>query len=181
MSSQKKAVVAIGGNSLVKDKAHQSIQDQYKAVTETTKHITGMIEQGWTVAIAHGNGPQVGFVLRRSEVAFKTEGVPEVPLEYCGADTQGATGYMLQQNLYNEFLARGIDKNVATVVTMHQDHATQGHLGRSPLGRTGGRELLASRALFAGARLRQQLPHRNVLAGLPARLGTGAPTAGLGV
>jgi carbamate kinase len=117
MSSQKKAVVAIGGNSLVKDKAHQSIQDQYKAVTETTKHITGMIEQGWTVAIAHGNGPQVGFVLRRSEVAFKTEGVPEVPLEYCGADTQGATGYMLQQNLYNEFLARGIDKNVATVVT----------------------------------------------------------------
>ncbi len=115
--SQKKAVVAIGGNSLVKDKAHQAIADQYKAVTETTKHIAGMIQQGWTVAIGHGNGPQVGFVLRRSEVAFKTEGIPEVPLEYCGADTQGATGYMLQQNLYNEFLERGISNNVATVVT----------------------------------------------------------------
>lgn len=115
--SQKKAVIAIGGNSLVKDKAHQAIHDQYKAVTETTKHIAGMIEQGWTVAIGHGNGPQVGFVLRRSEVAYKTEGIPEVPMEYCGADTQGATGYMLQQNLHNEFLARGIDKNVATVVT----------------------------------------------------------------
>jgi len=115
--SEKKAVIAIGGNSLVKDKAHQAISDQYKAVTETTKHIAGMIQQGWTVAIAHGNGPQVGFVLHRSEVAFKTEGVPEVPLDYCGADTQGATGYMLQQNLYNEFLTRDIAKNVATIVT----------------------------------------------------------------
>jgi len=115
--SQKKAVIAIGGNSLIKDKAHQAIRDQYKAVAETTKHIAGMIEQGWTVAIGHGNGPQVGFVLRRSEIAYKTEGIPEVPLEYCGADTQGATGYMLQQNLYNEFLARGIKKNVVTVVT----------------------------------------------------------------
>ena len=115
--SQKIAVIAIGGNSLVKDKAHQAIADQYKAVTETTKHIAGMIQQGWTVAIGHGNGPQVGFVLRRSELAFKTEGIPEVPLEYCGADTQGATGYMLQQNLYNEFLERGIAKNVTTVVT----------------------------------------------------------------
>ncbi len=115
--SGKKAVVAIGGNSLVKDKAHRAIHDQYKAITETAKHIAGMIEKGWTVAIGHGNGPQVGFVLRRSEIAFKMEEIPEIPLEICGADTQGATGYMLQQALYNEFLARGIDKKVATIVT----------------------------------------------------------------
>ena len=113
----KVAVIAIGGNSLVKDKARQSIQDQYQAVNETCMHIADMIEQGWTVAIGHGNGPQVGFVLRRSEIAFQVEGIHEVPLDVCGADTQGATGYMLQQSLYNEFLKRGIDKNVATVVT----------------------------------------------------------------
>ena len=115
--SQKIAVIAIGGNSLVKDKAHQSVQDQYKAVNETCKHIANMILEGWTVAIGHGNGPQVGFVLRRSEIAFQVEGIHEVPLDVCGADTQGATGYMLQQNLYNEFLINNIDKKVATVVT----------------------------------------------------------------
>jgi carbamate kinase len=115
--SDKIAVIAIGGNSLVKDKARQSIQDQYQAVNETCMHIADMIEQGWMVAIGHGNGPQVGFVLRRSEIAYKVEGIHEVPLDVCGADTQGATGYMLQQSLYNEFFNRGIDKHVATVVT----------------------------------------------------------------
>jgi carbamate kinase len=115
--SQKVAVIAIGGNSLVKAKGKESIDDQYQAVYETCLHIADMIEQGWTVAIGHGNGPQVGFVLRRSEIAFQTEGIHEIPLDVCGADTQGATGYMLQQNLYNEFLKRGIEKGVATVVT----------------------------------------------------------------
>ncbi len=114
--SEKIAVIAIGGNSLV-NKGRESIQDQISAVNETCKHIADMIEQGWTVAIGHGNGPQVGFVLRRSEIANRVEGVHEVPLDVCGADTQGATGYMLQQGLYNEFLKRGIDKKVATVVT----------------------------------------------------------------
>jgi len=113
----KVAVIAIGGNSLVKDKAHQSIEDQIQAVNETCMHIADMIQQGWTVAIGHGNGPQVGFVLRRSELANQVEGIHEVPLDVCGADTQGATGYMLQQSLYNEFLKRGIDKKAATVVT----------------------------------------------------------------
>lgn len=115
--AEKVAVIAIGGNFLVKDKARQSIQDQYQAVNETCMHIADMIEQGWTVAIGHGNGPQVGFVLRRSEIAYQVEGIHEVPLDVCGADTQGATGYMLQQSLYNEFFNRGIDKHVATVVT----------------------------------------------------------------
>lgn len=111
------AVIAIGGNSLITDKAHQSIEDQYEAVHGTSVHIADMIEHGWTVAIGHGNGPQVGFVLRRSEIAHKVEGLHQVPLDVCGADTQGATGYALQQNLYNEFLMRGIDKQVTTVVT----------------------------------------------------------------
>ena len=115
--SEKIAVIAIGGNSLITSKEKVSVEHQYQAVHETSLHIADMIEQGWTVAIGHGNGPQVGFVLRRSEIAHRVEGVHEVPLDYCGADTQGATGYALQQNLYNEFLVRNIDKPVATIVT----------------------------------------------------------------
>ncbi len=111
------AVIAIGGNSLITDKEKVSLAHQYQAVHETSRHISDMIKQGWTVAIGHGNGPQVGFVLRRSEIAHRVEGIHEVPLDYCVADTQGATGYALQQNLYNHFSEKGIDKPVATVVT----------------------------------------------------------------
>jgi carbamate kinase len=115
--SKKVAVVAIGGNSLIKDKDHQTVEDQYQAARETTHHIADMIEQGWEVAIGHGNGPQVGFILRRSEIAAKVEGMHEVPLDVCGADSQGAIGYALQQTLQNELFKRGIKKPVATVVT----------------------------------------------------------------
>lgn len=111
------AVVAIGGNSLIKDKNHQSVEDQYLAAKETTLHIADMIEDGWDVAIGHGNGPQVGFILRRSEIAAHVEGMHEVPLDVCGADSQGAIGYALQQNLQNELRRRGITKSVTTVVT----------------------------------------------------------------
>ena len=115
--TKKVAVVAIGGNSLIKDKNHQSVEDQYAAAKESAHHIADMIVDGWDVVIGHGNGPQVGFILRRSEIAAKVEGMHEVPLDVCGADSQGAIGYALQQNLQNEFRARGIDKSVATVVT----------------------------------------------------------------
>jgi carbamate kinase len=117
MTKQKLAVVAIGGNSLIKDKAHQTIEDQYQAAKETTFHIADMVEQGWDVAIGHGNGPQVGFILRRSEIAAKVEGMHEVALDVCGADTQGAIGYALQQNLQNELYQRGIKKKVVTIIT----------------------------------------------------------------
>jgi carbamate kinase len=111
------AVVAIGGNSLIKDPQHQSVEDQYQASKETTFHIADMIEAGWEVAIGHGNGPQVGFILRRSEIAAKYEGMHEVPLDVCGADSQGAIGYALQQTLQNWLFQRKIHKNVATVIT----------------------------------------------------------------
>jgi carbamate kinase len=76
-----------------------------------------MIEAGWDIAIGHGNGPQVGFILRRSEIAHKVEGMHELPLDVCGADSQGAIGYALQQNIQNELKKRGIDKPVATIIT----------------------------------------------------------------
>jgi carbamate kinase len=109
------AVIAIGGNSLIKDKNHQSVPDQYLAAAETCHHIAGMIQQGWEVVITHGNGPQVGFIVRRSELSRHE--LHEVPLDSCGADTQGAIGYMLQRALYNEFRRRGLQKYAATVVT----------------------------------------------------------------
>lgn len=115
--AKKLAVVAIGGNSLILDPKNVTVEDQYIAAAQTNKHIADMIEAGWDVAIGHGNGPQVGFILRRSEIAAKYEGMHEVPLDVCGADSQGAIGYALQQTLQNELIQRGIKKPVATVVT----------------------------------------------------------------
>src|SRR5512143_3823599 len=117
MAKNQLAVVAIGGNSLISDKAHQTVEDQYQAAKQTTFCIADMIEQGWDVAIGHGNGPQVGFILRRSEIAAKAEGMHEVPLDVCGADSQGAIGYALQQTLQNELYRRGISKGATTVIT----------------------------------------------------------------
>lgn len=117
MTDKKLAVIAIGGNSLIKDEKRKSVEDQYEAARETTFHIADMIEAGWNVAIGHGNGPQVGFILRRSEIAAKVEGMHEVPLDVCGADSQGAIGYALQQTLQNELFRRGIHQPVATVIT----------------------------------------------------------------
>jgi carbamate kinase len=116
-AKKKWAVIAVGGNALIKDPQHKTVQDQYRAAKETMHHIADMIEQGWEIAIGHGNGPQVGFILRRSEIAEKVAGMHPVPLDACGADSQGAIGYAFQQNLYNEFKRRGMKKNVATVVT----------------------------------------------------------------
>ena len=109
------AVVAIGGNSLIKDKDHQTVPDQYQAVAKTCFHIAGMVEAGYEVVITHGNGPQVGFILRRVELSCHV--LHAVPLDSCGADTQGAIGYHIQRALGNEFRRRGIDKQVVTVVT----------------------------------------------------------------
>ncbi len=108
-------VVAVGGNSLIKDAKHQTVPDQYQAGAESMHHIADMISAGYDVVVTHGNGPQVGFILRRSEIA-RTE-LHEVPLDYCGADTQGAIGYMFVQALHNEFRTRKMDKKAVAVVT----------------------------------------------------------------
>ncbi len=115
MIDKKLAVVALGGNALVIDKNRKSIPDQFDAVKETVGHIVDMIEDGWKVIVSHGNGPQVGFILRRSELALHE--LHPVPLDYCGADTQGAIGYMIQKALVNEFHKRDMDLQAVTVVT----------------------------------------------------------------
>jgi carbamate kinase len=112
---RQRVVVAIGGNSLITDAAHQSVEDQYLAAAETDHHIADLVEQGLDVVVVHGNGPQVGFILRRSELAAHE--LHEVPLDVCGADTQGAIGYLLQQNLCNDLRERGIQRGVVAMVT----------------------------------------------------------------
>jgi carbamate kinase len=111
----KTVVVAIGGNSLIKDAQHQSVPSQYAAVVETVRHLTDLVERQYRLVITHGNGPQVGFILLRSEHSRGL--LHQVPLDSIVADTQGALGYQLQQALENEFRRRGLKKSVATIVT----------------------------------------------------------------
>jgi carbamate kinase len=109
------AVIAIGGNSLIKDKEHQTVRDQFDSTEETCIHIAEIVKQGWRVVVTHGNGPQVGFILLRSELASNV--LHTVPLDSCGADTQGALGYMIQQLLGNRLKQVDSDVPVVTVVT----------------------------------------------------------------
>jgi carbamate kinase len=114
MSSQL-VVLAIGGNSLIKDSQHMTLLDQYRTAGETGIHIADLIAAGYRVIVTHGNGPQVGFMLLRSELAKDI--LHPIPLEICVADTQGATGYQLEQTLANELKRRGIQRSMATLVT----------------------------------------------------------------
>ncbi len=92
-----------------------SVPDQYAAVVETARHLTQLLEQGCRIVLTHGNGPQVGFILQRSEHSRGT--LHAVPLDSIVADTQGALGYQIQQALQNEFRRRGLTKGVASIVT----------------------------------------------------------------
>jgi len=113
--ANKLAVVAVGGNSLIRDKQHESIPDQSEEAAITAHYIADMIEAGWNVVVTHGNGPQMGFVLRRSELSLHE--VPPVPMDYAGADLQGGIGYMFLKALYNEFRKRRIDRKAVAVIT----------------------------------------------------------------
>lgn len=112
----KLAVVAVGGNSLIRDPKRPEIPHQWDAVRESCDHIAQMIVEGWSVTITHGNGPQVGYILRRGEIAAQ-HGVHDVPLDLIVADTQGSIGYMLQQALDNALRRRGINRTIMTVIT----------------------------------------------------------------
>ncbi len=108
-------VLAIGGNSLIKDKNQIALSSQYTAIQETSKYISELIAEGMNLVITHGNGPQVGFIYRRGELARHE--LPLIPLDICGADTQGAIGYMIQMALLNNFRRMGITKKVVALVT----------------------------------------------------------------
>lgn len=112
---RKLAVVAVGGNALIREKGKESLPDQYAAACVTMPHVVDMVQNGWDVIVTHGNGPQVGFILRRSELSAHE--LHTIPLDYCGSNTQGSIGYMFQTALQNEFKRRGMPNQAATVVT----------------------------------------------------------------
>ena len=114
-NEQPLAVIAIGGNSLIKDPEHMSVLDQYRAAGETAYHIASIINEGYRVVVTHGNGPQVGFVLLRSELAKDT--LHQVPLANCVADTQGSIGMQIAQSLQNAFRQQGREQQVVAIVT----------------------------------------------------------------
>jgi carbamate kinase len=108
-------VIAIGGNSLITDSGHMSVVDQYRAAGETAANIAPIVNDGYRVVVTHGNGPQVGFILLRSELA--KEALHQVPLANCVADTQGSIGMQIAQSLQNEFLHQGREQQVVAIVT----------------------------------------------------------------
>lgn len=115
---KQRAVIALGGNALIRDESRCSIDDQLAAVQEMAGHISDFIELGYEVVITHGNGPQVGFILRRSELAFEAGELHFVPLKNCVANTQGAIGYQIQESLANAFARRNIEKTPIVLVTL---------------------------------------------------------------
>lgn len=131
----KKAVFAVGGNALIEDRLHQTVDDQYQKAREATERIADMIQDGWDVVVTHGNAPQVGFILRRSEIAASE--LHEIPLDVCDADSQGAIGYALQQNLCNVFSERNIPKTVVTLITQTEVDAADPAFG-NPIKAIGG-------------------------------------------
>ena len=113
--TNKLTVLAIGGNSLIKDKTKIAMWYQYEALKETVAYMADLIEAGMNMVITHGNGPQVGFIYRRGEIAVHE--LPLIPLDICGADTQGAIGYMIEKALINQFRKREMTKQAIAVVT----------------------------------------------------------------
>ncbi|HSK47212.1 MAG TPA: carbamate kinase [Coriobacteriia bacterium] len=115
MTSSRVAVIAVGGNALIMDPEHQSAADQFRSVEGSMQGVVDLICDGWTVVLTHGNGPQVGLVLRRSELSAPE--IPPLPMDYADADTQGMLGYMFQRAMGNELRRRGTPSRAVTVLT----------------------------------------------------------------
>jgi len=113
----KRIVLAVGGNALIVDKNHQSEADQYEQVKITCGHIAPLIEAGHELVITHGNGPQVGFILESSELAFQNKILDRVPVDTADAQTQGSIGFYLIQNLRNILTEKKLKLEVAGIIT----------------------------------------------------------------
>jgi len=113
----KKAIVALGGNALIRGNQQGTIQEQIQNATDTLKNILPLIKKGYSLVITHGNGPQVGNILMRNDAGEIMYNIPQMPLDICVADSQGGIGYMLEQVLVNLLKENNIEKNVITIVT----------------------------------------------------------------
>lgn len=115
--TDKRAVIAIGGNALVRDDQRGSIEEQDANAREMATHLAGLIADGWKVVLTHGNGPQVGFILLRSELVGDSAPVPHLSLDMCVADSQGGIGHILTTALLNELAGSGIVDRVSCILT----------------------------------------------------------------
>jgi len=114
---ERSAVIAIGGNALILDGQKGSIAEQFANATETASHIAALVADGWRVVVTHGNGPQVGFILLRSELIGESSGIPRLSLDMSVADSQGGIGHILGNALLNELGRRGLRDSVACILT----------------------------------------------------------------
>lgn len=113
----RRAVVAIGGNALILDGQQGTIAEQYDNAVEMAGHIATLVRDGWGIVLTHGNGPQVGFILLRSELVGDSAPVPQLSLEMSSADSQGGIGHILAMALLNALAAKGLQDRVAYVLT----------------------------------------------------------------
>lgn len=115
---EKLAVVALGGNALLRDNEEGTIEQQEQNATETVENLIHLIKDGYELVITHGNGPQVGNILMRNDAGEKLYNISPMPLDICVADSQGGIGYMIERILRNVLNRHGILKNVITMVTL---------------------------------------------------------------
>lgn len=113
----KLAVVAFGGNALLQAGQKGTVEEQVQNVYEACKNVADLIEKGYNVVIGHGNGPQVGNVMLQHEAGFETFGIPKQPVDICVAETQGSIGYMIEQQMKNVLLERGLQNHVISIIT----------------------------------------------------------------
>ena len=118
MSEKKKlAVIAFGGNALLKSKQRGTYQEQIENVTETCRNLIPLIENGYNIVIGHGNGPQVGNVMLQHKVGKDTFQVEDMPLNFCVAETQGSIGALIEEGLRHIFAEKGWEKDTVTLLT----------------------------------------------------------------
>jgi carbamate kinase len=115
--NKKIAVVALGGNALLRGNELGTIQQQEKNTYDTCVHLLKLIKDGYEIVITHGNGPQVGNIMLRNEAGYKEYKIPQMPLDICVADSQGGIGYMIERQIQNILREYKIKKNVVTVIT----------------------------------------------------------------
>ncbi len=114
----KLAVIALGGNALLRDNQIGTIEEQEGNTTETIENLLFLIKEGYNLVITHGNGPQVGNILMRNDAGEQMYGIPQMPLDICVADSQGGVGYMVERCLRNVLKQNGIQRNVLTLITL---------------------------------------------------------------
>ena len=118
MTKKKLAVVALGGNALLRDNQLGTIDEQEQNTTDTLENLVFLLREGYNLVITHGNGPQVGNILMRNDAGEGVYGIPQMPLDICVADSQGGIGYMIERMLRNVLHKHGIDRQVVTLMTM---------------------------------------------------------------